>query len=115
MALSEVEGLKMKAKAQSWFVYILQIKKTGHYYIGQTQNLAKRLGKHERGETKSMKNRGEFELVYTEECSSRPEAMRREKEIKRYKGGVAFKRLLFEFDKRKVTIAELAEVPPEAG
>jgi putative endonuclease len=98
-----------------YFVYILQIKKSGRYYIGQTQDLAKRLQKHSRGETKSMKNRGEFELVYVEECSTRTEAMRREKEIKRYKGGVAFKRLLSEFDKRKVTIAGLAEVPPKAG
>jgi predicted GIY-YIG superfamily endonuclease len=77
--------------------------------------MAKRLDKHSRGETKSMKNRGEFELIYVEECSSRAEAMRREKEIKRYKGGVAFKKLLSEFDKRKVTIAELAEVPSRCG
>jgi hypothetical protein len=41
--------------------------------------------------------------------------MRREKEIKRYKGGVAFRRLLCEFDKRKVTIVELAEVPSHRG
>jgi putative endonuclease len=98
-----------------YWVYILQIKKSGRYYIGQTQDIAKRLDKHSRGETKSLKNRGEFELVYVEKVSSRAEAMRRERQIKSYKGGVAFKRLLFEFDERKVTIAELAEVPPLAG
>jgi putative endonuclease len=98
-----------------YWVYILRIRRTGRYYVGQTQDIAKRLDKHSRGETKSLKNRGEFELVYTEECSSRAEAMRREKEIKKYKGGVAFKKLLSEFDERKATTAGLAEVPPEAG
>jgi putative endonuclease len=91
-----------------YFVYILQIKKSGRYYIGQTQDLAKRLQKHSRGETKSMKNRGEFDLVYVEKCLSRADAMRREKEIKRYKGGEAFKQLLSYFSKQKITTAELA-------
>ena len=80
-----------------FYVYILQIKKSGRYYIGQTQNLAKRLEKHSLGKTKSMKNRGEFDVVYVEECSSRSEAMSREKEIKSYKGGEALKRLLSGF------------------
>jgi putative endonuclease len=97
------------------YVYILRIKRTGRYYIGQTQDIAKRLDKHSRGETKSMKNRGEFELLYTEELSSRAEAMRREKQIKNYKGGEAFRRLLAELNKGKSSIAKLAEVPPEAG
>ena len=61
--------------------------------------------KHQRGETKSMKNRGEFELVHVERYSSRSDAMKREKEIKSYKGGEAFRQLI----KNR---AELAEVPP---
>jgi putative endonuclease len=98
-----------------FYVYVLQVKKSGRYYIGQTQELVKRLEKHSCGETKSMKNRGNFEVVYVEECSSRAEAMRREKEIKRYKGGEAFKRLLSRFSKPKMIVTELAEVPPLAG
>ena len=98
-----------------FYVYILQIKKSGRYYIGQTQNLAKRLEKHSLGKTKSMKNRGEFDVVYVEECSSRSEAMSREKEIESYKGGEVLKRLLTCFADQKTTVAEQAEVPPEAG
>ena len=79
------------------YVYVLRIKKSGRYYIGQTQDLTKRLEKHSLGKTKSMKNRGEFDVVYVEKCSSRADAMRREKQIKRYKGGDAFKRLLADF------------------
>ena len=98
-----------------YFVYVLQIKKSGRYYIGQTQNLTKRLERHSRGETKSLKNRGEFEVVYVEKCSSRSEAMRREKEVKSYKSGQAFKRLLADFAEKKKSAIELAEVPPKAG
>lgn len=87
------------------------MKKTGRYYIGQTQNLAKRLEKHSLGKTKSMKNRGEFELVYVEEVPSRAEAMKREKQIKSYKGGKAFRRLLAIGHKQKTKSAELGEVP----
>jgi putative endonuclease len=94
-----------------YYVYILQIKKTGRYYIGQTKDLTKRLERHSRGETKSVKNRGKFDVVYVEGCSSRSEAMRREREIKSYKGGKAFKRLLSDFGNRKARMPELAEVP----
>jgi putative endonuclease len=77
-----------------YYVYVLRIKESGRYYIGQTQDLVKRLEKHSSGKTKSMKNRGPFDMVYIEKCYSRADAMKREKEIKRYKGGEAFKRLL---------------------
>ena len=91
------------------------MKKTGRHYTGQTKDLAKRLEKHSLGKTKSVKNRGRFEVVYIERCRSRAEAMKREKEIKNYKGGEGFKRLLSGFVKQKMNIAELAEVPPLAG
>jgi len=91
------------------------MKQTGRCYTGQTQNLEKRLEKHSSGKTKSVKNRGEFELVYVERCSSRAEAMKREKQIKRYKGGSAFRRLLAGWDKQNTTGIESAEVPPKAG
>ncbi len=100
-----------------YYVYVLRTKKNGRYYIGQTQNLAKRLEKHSRGKTKSMKNRGEFDVVYLESCPSRADAMRREKEIKSYEGGGAFKRLLLGFSKQKMIIARagLSSRPANGG
>ena len=87
--------LEVKVSSPALYtLFLIRIKKTGRYYIGQTQDLTKHLIKHSRGQTKSIKNRGEFDVVYMEEFSSRSEAMKREKEIKRYKGGEAFKRLL---------------------
>jgi len=98
-----------------YYVYVLRVKKSGRHYIGQTQDLAKRLEKHSRGKTKSMKNRAPFDVVYIEKCSSRAEAMRREKEVKRYKGGEAFRRLLSGFTKQKITTTDITQVPLPNG
>ncbi len=98
-----------------YYVYVIRLRETGKHYIGQTQNLTKRLHKHSQGKTKSVKNRGEFDIVYVENLSSRAEAMKREREIKSYKGGEAFKRLLACFAKQKDSMIETAEVPPTAG
>ncbi|TSC64230.1 MAG: excinuclease abc c subunit domain protein [Parcubacteria group bacterium Gr01-1014_106] len=78
----------------SFFTYILQSKKTGHYYIGSTENLSDRLRAHNAGKVRSTRNRGPFSIVYTEEFSTRQDAYRREQEIKRYKTGKAFYKLL---------------------
>jgi len=75
-------------------VYIIQSLKTGRYYIGQTQNLEKRLARHNSGQTISLKNRGPFIVVYTETYPSRKLAYQREQKIKSYKGGVRFKNLI---------------------
>ena len=94
-----------------YYLYILRFVETGRFYIGQTQNLEKRLLKHQQGKTKSVKNRGEFEVMHVETFPTRAQAMRREKQIKSYKGGQAFEKL----SQARTPVAELAEVPPKAG
>lgn len=69
-----------------YFVYILRTS-SNTLYIGQTNNLEKRLKTH-----KSDKNKGAkyvryfnfFELVYTESYPTRTEAMRRESQLKKW-------------------------------
>ena len=56
-------------------------------YIGQTNNLESRLKNHLGKTTKSSKfakEHGNFQLVYQENYNSRIEAMRREKQIKKW-------------------------------
>ncbi|MBN1823844.1 MAG: GIY-YIG nuclease family protein [Endomicrobiales bacterium] len=77
-----------------YYVYILKNKITKKYYTGYTSDIAKRLKEHNSGKTKSLRNRGKYELVYKEEYETRSAAYRREREIKSYKGGEAFKRLI---------------------
>jgi putative endonuclease len=76
-----------------YIVYILRNKLNNRYYIGSTNNLSRRLEEHNRGQSQSTRN-GIWEVIYTEELITYSEAVRREKQIKSYKSGNAFKRLV---------------------
>jgi putative endonuclease len=75
-------------------VYIIKSEKTGRCYIGSTSDMVQRLRHHNSGANKSTKNRGPWLLVYQEVFSEKREAWIREKQIKKYKGGNAFKKLI---------------------
>ena|SRR3989338_6413476 len=76
------------------FVYILKSKKDRGYYIGCTSDLRKRLKAHNSGKTTSLRCRLPLEIVYYERYDNIEDAYRREKQIKSYRGGEAFKKLL---------------------
>ena len=70
----------------SYFVYILRTS-SDTLYIGQTNNLEKRLKEHKSKSPKSAKYVRYFdsvELVYFEEYTTRREAVEREIELKRW-------------------------------
>jgi putative endonuclease len=77
-----------------FFVYVVRSIKTGRLYTGFTSNLDWRLAQHNRGITKSTKNRGPWELVHVERFATRAEAMRRERHLKTGQGREELKRLL---------------------
>jgi putative endonuclease len=70
----------------AYFVYVLKSESSGKSYVGQTQNLEKRLWAHNNGLSPYTKGRGTWELVYHEEFETRVEAMKREKFLKTGKG-----------------------------
>jgi len=78
-----------------YFVYILQSQKDQKFYIGSTSDVNARLDYHNSGRQRSTRHRIPFILVYTEEFQDKSQAEKREKQIKSYKGGEAFKKLLF--------------------
>lgn len=75
-------------------VYILKNSVSGRHYIGNTNDLVRRLAEHNRGHTKSTRQKGNWEVIYTEEYVGSFEASRRERQIKSYKSGNGFKRLI---------------------
>ena len=77
-----------------YWVYILKSEKTGRHYIGYTANLKERIRQHNEGLTPSTRCGAPWKLVYKEKFASKKEACRRERQIKSYKGGEAFWRLL---------------------
>ncbi len=69
-----------------YFVYILRTS-SNTLYIGQTNNLEKRLREHKNKSSKSAKYIryfSSFDLVYSEKYSTRKEAMQREAQLKRW-------------------------------
>lgn len=77
-----------------FYTYILKSQKTKRYYIGQTENLNNRLKRHNAGLVRSTKHGIPWEIMYYETFNTKLEACRRELEIKGYKGGIKFKKLL---------------------
>ncbi len=64
------------------YVYILQSKQDASYYIGQTENIADRLHKHNTAQSVSTKAKIPWDLVYAEEFDTRSSAAKRESQIK---------------------------------
>ncbi len=79
-----------------YYVYILQSKKDNKFYIGSTSDVSNRLAYHNAGLQRSTKNRIPFKIVHAETFENKKEALLREKQIKAYKGGNAFKKLIKE-------------------
>ena len=64
------------------------------YYVGACADIDKRVEDHNKNRTRSTKNKGPYRLVHIEEFKTKNDALAREKLIKRYKGGRAFKKLI---------------------
>jgi len=65
-----------------FYVYILQSLKDGELYIGFTNNIRKRLLKHNLGKVFSTKSRRPMKLIYLEICLNKYDAKQREKYLK---------------------------------
>jgi putative endonuclease len=77
-----------------YHVYILKSIASGHHYIGHTNDLVERIERHNGGRVHSTKNGRPWKIVLTEKYETKSEAAKREMEIKKYKGGILFKRLI---------------------
>ena len=77
-----------------YFVYVLLSKKSGRHYIGSCACVEERLKRHNAGATKSTRPFRPWILIYSESFANITEARKRELQIKSYKGGEAFGRLI---------------------
>ena len=72
--------------AGPFWVYVLVSRSTGKRYVGQTNDLSRRLAEHNDAETKpgkyTSKHVGPWDLVHQERYDTRAEAMRRERWLK---------------------------------
>jgi putative endonuclease len=76
------------------YVYILQSLKDHRYYTGETSDVEARLKFHNAGLQRSTRHRIPFVIILIETYEDRSDALKREKEIKSWKGGIKFKKLI---------------------
>jgi putative endonuclease len=80
-----------------WEVYILKSINFGKYYVGYSQNAFFRLIEyHNKGKCKSTKHFMPYKIMRIEKFNNKTEALKRERQIKKMKGGIQFKVLLGE-------------------
>ena len=77
-----------------YYVYILLSSKDKKFYTGYTENLKLRFEEHQKGRVVSTKDRKPFQLIYSEACLNRSDAMRREKYLKTHLGKMFLKNRL---------------------
>lgn len=79
-----------------FFVYILKSINKEYFYIGQTNNLKKRLKRHNDKFCLSTKSYAPFKLLYFEKYQTRSEAVKRERYFKSIKN-MNYLKHFFEF------------------
>ena len=62
-----------------YFVYAISSKEHNYIYVGLTKDVAQRIKRHNDGRERTTKIYSPFELIYLEDCKTRPEARIREK------------------------------------
>jgi len=70
------------------FLYILYCQSIDRYYIGSSANVDERLIRHNAGATPSSKPGRPWNIVYTEECASKSESIKRENYLRKMKSRV---------------------------
>jgi putative endonuclease len=82
------------SKKNKYYVYILQSRKTGKLYIGQTNDIDRRVEDHNIGcGGKYTRQNGPWILVHSEEHPDRISAVRMERYLKSTRGSQEKKRL----------------------
>ncbi len=72
-----------------YYTYILRSTKYNRFYIGFTEDLKMRLNIHNRGEAYWTKRYSPWRLIYFEGYRSKEDALRRERQLKRFAKGFA--------------------------
>ncbi len=64
--------------SKRYFIYVLQSLKDGDFYTGFSDDVIKRVKKHNDGKVTSTKYRTPFKLIYYETCLNKTDALHRE-------------------------------------
>jgi len=68
------------------YIYVLLSGKDKGFYVGYTKDLQGRFEAHIKGRVRSTKERRPLDLVYSEACKNKKDAIKREKYLKTHHG-----------------------------
>jgi putative endonuclease len=98
----------------NYYVYIIEQQQTGKYYIGQAEEVGKRVEQHNDGKSGfTGRIGGKWKLVYQENFSTRSEAIKRELFLKRQRNRSFYKKLIEEYTKSGSSAGYPEHVKPE--
>ncbi len=69
-----------------YYIYVLRSGKDSNFYVGYTEDLKSRFKEHTSGNVISTRERRPLEIIYSEACLSKKDALHREKYLKTYHG-----------------------------
>lgn len=69
-----------------YYIYVLRSNKDNNFYVGYTNDLKSRFKEHTSGNVISTRERRPLEIIYSEACLSKKDALHREKYLKTYHG-----------------------------
>ena len=95
------ESLSLRMEQEKFFVYILQSMKDFSFYIGQCDDLDRRMSKHFDGMSKYTASKRPWRLVYFEMLATRSLAIKRERELKSMKSSNYIRSLIKNWAKTK--------------
>ena len=81
-------------REEVYFVYILQSLKDFSFYVGQCDDLDRRMSKHTDGMSRYTSGKRPLRMVYFEKYPSRSLALKREKQIKNMKSRKFIEKLI---------------------
>lgn len=69
-----------------YYIYVLRSSKDNNFYVGFSEDLKSRFEQHLKGQVESTRDRRPLEIIYSEACLSKKDALHREKYLKTYLG-----------------------------
>src|SRR4030042_4199322 len=93
-----------------FFVYIIEAVESKRYYIGQTENLDKRIKRHNQGKNLSTKAYIPWKIKWWKEYGTRSEAIKVESKLKGIKKRIGIEK--FVIDKGFSGCGAVGPVPP---
>ena len=81
-----------------YYIYVIKSLINGRHYVGLTEDVSKRLKKHNERKVRSTKAYAPYKLLYVEEYNDRKDARKREIFLKTGQGRDSIKNILSEKD-----------------